>query len=471
MIRKLFSHTAIYGLAPQVAKIAQIFVLPIITQDLTDLDFGVAGIMTAYTTAISVLAVLGLRVVLINLFYKSRGHYKWAWRQIYGFLILWNFFYAAILGFLIYLVVPEQASENRMVIMLLNIGPFILFGPIATIGNTYYQINQKPLQVGVRTAILGLVGVCLNLYFISYLKMGYMGWFWSTFLVGVISNFSYWYPMNIQLGIKPIFNFKWKRIKNSLKVSLPTVPHFYSGYLLNSSDKMVMDLLNVSTGDIGKYNVAYSIGNIAQQIGVASGYAVGPMMMEKYKKGDDLGARNLVFVLQILFLFGTFFCCIWLREIFAFLIRNETLANMYALGIIIIMSYNYRPMYMGANNKLFYTENTNVLWKVSFSAGVINLISNFLLIPLYGFEIAAFTTFVSLMFMGYIGFFLKIFRTINTAEYYPFRWLLSTILLTGLAYYLVDFTIEIKLIISFFILLTLLFLFYFFKSKINELRK
>ena len=471
MLRKLFSHTAIYGLAPQIAKIAQIFVLPVITQDLTDLDFGVAGIMTAYTTAISVLAVLGLRVVLINSFFKSSGQYKWAWRQIYGFLTLWNFIYALLLGFLIYWVVPEQASENRIEIMLLNIGPFILFGPIATIGTTYYQINQKPVQVGTRTAIFGVLGVFLNLYFISYLKMGYMGWFWSTFLVGVISNFSYWYPMNIQLGLKPIFNFKWKLIKRSLKISLPTVPHYYSGYLLNSSDKMVMDMVNVGTGDIGKYNVAYTIGNIVQQVGTASGLAVGPMMMEKYKKGDDIGARNLVFVLQILFLICTFLACIWLKEIFAFLIRNDTLASMYSLGIIIVMGYNYRPMYMGSNNKLFYTEKTKVLWRVTFVAGVINVVSNFLLIPIFGFQIAAITTFVSLMFMGYIGFYLKIFKKINSAEYYPFRWLLMTVILTGLAYFLVELQVYIKLLVSFSFILILTLLFFRFKEKINELRK
>lgn len=453
-------------MAPQIGRVANFFVLPIITRDLTEVDFGVAGVMMAYTTAISVLAILGLRIVLVNTFYKSRDHYKIVWRQIYGFLIFWNFLYAVLLAGLIFLVVPDEAKGDRLVIMLLNVAPLVIFGPISIIGNTYFQINQKPLQIGIRTAILGIIGVVLNLYFISFLKMGYMGWFWSTFIVGILSNASYWYPLNFEFGIKPIFNFKWRLIKNSLRVSLPTVPHYYSGYLLNSSDKMVMDVVNVQTDDIGKYNVAYTVGNIVQQVGVASGLAVGPMMMEKFKKGDDLGARNLIFVLQTLFLTATFIISIWLKEIFDFLIKNETLSEMYTLAVIIVMSYNYRPMYMGSNNKLFYMEKTNILWKVTFIAGIINLGSNFLLIPYFGYTVAAFTTFFSLMFMGYIGFFLKVFKNINSANYYPLFWLSTTIVLTTIAYYLVNIHFQYKLLFTLTLLLILLTSFLFFKKRL-----
>jgi O-antigen/teichoic acid export membrane protein len=469
MIKKLFSHTAIYGLAPQIAKLANFFVLPIITQDLTDVDFGVAGVMTAYTSAISVLAILGLRIILVNSYYRSPGQYKWAWRQIYGFLILWNFLYALLLGILVYYVVPVEALEDRWLIMFLNIAPIVFFGPTANIGSTYYQVNQKPLEIGIRTTILGILGVLLNLYFISHLKMGYMGWFWSAFIVGICSNLSYWYPLNYIIGIKPIFNFKWRLIKKSLKVSLPTVPHYYSGYLLDTSDKMVMDMLKVGTENIGKYNVAYTVGNIVQQLGVASGLAIGPLMMERYKNGDDKGARNLIFLLQTIFIAGTFLLSLWLKEAFQFLIRNEILAQMYPLGIIIIMSYNYRPMYLGANNKLFYTERTNVIWKVTFVAGILNVLLNVMLIPYFGFEVAAFTTFVCLMFMGYIGFYLKVFKEINSANYYPAAWLMATIVLSATAFYAVELSIYAKSVISLIMVVSLIFLGIKFKGKLHEL--
>jgi O-antigen/teichoic acid export membrane protein len=448
MLKKLFSHTAIYGLAPQITKIASFFSLPLITAELTELDYGVAGVLAAYTAAISALATLGLRMVLVNSFFKSPGQYKWAWRQIYGFLTLWTFLYAIILSVLIYFVVPQEAIENRWTILLLNVGPLIFFGQTSTICTTYYQLKQKPLQIGIRSIIFGFLSIGLNVLFIVEYKMGYMGWFWSSFIVGLLSNASYYYPLNFKLKLKPIFNFKRRLIKNSLKVSLPMVPHYYSAYLLNSSDKMVMDVMQVGTGNIGKYNVAYTVGSVMNSLGTASGLAIGPILIKFYKERKEETAKNLVFILQISFFLITFGLCIWMKELFSFLIRNEELAQMYYLGIIIVMAYNYRPMYLGFSTKTMFNEHTNVMWKVTLGAGLINVLLNLLLIPFFGFEVAAITTFVAYMFMGYVGYYFKVFKEINSAKYYPVFWILLTIALTVLAYYAVELSMWVKIGIS-----------------------
>ncbi len=468
MFKKLFSHIIIYGFAPQIPKVAQFFILPVITKDLTETDFGVAGILTAYTSSIAVLAFLGLRVVLVNTFFKSPNHYKWAWRQIYGFATLWNFVYALLLGLLIYWIVPEEAYENRWLITLMNVAPLVIFGPVGIIGATYFQLKQKPLQIGLRTAVFGILTVLLNLYFISYLKLGYMGWFWSSLIATVLSNASYYYPINFEFGLKPILNFKWRLIKQSLKVSLPTVPHYYSGYLLNSSDKMVMDVLEVSVDKIGKYNAAYTVGNIFQQLGMAAGYAVGPMMMQKFKEGKDIVARNLIFGLQFAFFVLTFLMSIWLKELFSFLLRSPGLAQMYSLGIIIVMGYNYRPMYMGSTSKLFFVEKTNIVWKVTFVAGLINVILNSIFIPIYGFEVAAYTTFISLLFMGYIGFFIPSIKEVNGTDYHPFKWLLLTCGLTIGAHFIVDFPVQIKFAITIFVIVVSMLSGLLFKKRFQS---
>ncbi|WP_425639532.1 lipopolysaccharide biosynthesis protein [Algoriphagus yeomjeoni] len=465
MFKKLFSHTVIYGFAPQIPKVAQLFILPVITKDLTEVDFGVAGILTAYTSSIAVLAFLGLRVILVNTFYKSPNQFKWAWRQIYGFLTLWNLVYALILGLLIYWIVPEEAHENRWLITLINVAPLVIFGPVGIIGSTYFQLKQKPLQIGLRTALFGILTVFLNLYFISYLKLGYMGWFWASLIATVLSNASYYYPVNFKFGLKPIFNFKWRLIKQSLKVSLPTVPHYYSSYLLNSSDKLVMDVLGVGVNNIGKYNAAYTVGNIFQQLGMAAGFALGPMMTQKFKEGKDIVARNLVFGLQFAFFVLTFLVSIWLKELFSFLLKSPGLDQMYSLGIIIVMGYNYRPMYMGSSNKLFFVEKTNIIWKVTFLAGIINVVLNSIFIPIYGFEVAAYTTFISLLFMGYIGFFIPSIKAVNPVNYHPFLWLFLTIALTVGAYFIVDFSIQVKVVISLSVLAVSILLGLLFKKR------
>jgi O-antigen/teichoic acid export membrane protein len=295
---------------------------------------------------------------------------------------------------------------------------------------------------------IGLLTVGLNVFFIAYLRYGYMGWFYSMAISQFILQFSYWYPLNRILKITPIYNFKWRFIKKQLSVSLPTVPHYYSTYLLTTSDRLVMKLSDISTGNIGMYNAANTVSNFMAIIANASGQAVGPMLLKAYKdKNEDL-ARNLVFVLQLVFLCGTFIVSIWLKEIFTFLLKNKDLQTVYPLGVILIMAYNYRPMYFGANARLFYIEKTKSLLKVSFIAGLGTFITNLILMRYVGYEIAAFTTFAGFMYMGYSGYFLKVYKENESLNYFPVLWLIVTIILTITAYFAVELPILYKVVLT-----------------------
>jgi O-antigen/teichoic acid export membrane protein len=448
MLKKLFSHTAIYGLAPQIPKIAGIFALPIITKYLTAVDFGIYGLITALVAGISIFASLGLNVVLSNSFFKHPNHYKSVWRQIYGFLIIWNIPYAILLGLIIYLFVPKEATQHMEGIIICNVLPIVFFGPTSILGNLYYQLNQKPLQIAIRSSIFGFLTISLNIYFIAFLKLGYMGWFISGCISQMLSQLSFWIPLNFKYKITPIFKIRKNFIKQKLAISLPVVPHYYGSYLLNMSDRIVMKFANVSTGNIGLYNAAYTVGNTIQLVGNASGQAISPMLMKTYKEGNDLLARRLIFTLQLTFLAGTFLCSIWLKEVFFILIKNEVLQKVYPLGIIIVMSNNYRPMYYAANFQLMYFEKTKILLKVTFIAGITNVILNAICIPVFGYEAAAYTTFAGLMYMGYAGFFLKEFKANVKVNYYPGAWFVITCVLTVAAYYCVELSTIVKVLIS-----------------------
>ncbi|OAV44303.1 polysaccharide biosynthesis protein [Lewinella sp. 4G2] len=452
MLKKLFSHSLIYAIAPQVASIAGILALPVITKDLTTVDYGVWGVLMAYTGALQALAILGMGVVLSNAFFKMPRQYKWLWRQIYGMLLLWALPYGLIVGCLLYFVMPVEAQEHTLLLIFLLLAPNVLFGPTSLLGTYYYQLNQRPVPIVVRTTLFGLLTVGLSVYTISHLKMGYLGWAWTNFIVTVLMNASYWYVINVKLGYRPIFNFKRRTIRRALNVSLPTIPHTYAAYLLDSSDRIVMDRLQVSTSNLGIYNLAAKFGGYFRALTTGANKAVAPMMLKAYKEGKDEIARNLIVALQIAVLSGTFIFALWSREIFEILIKNEELKEAYPLAIVIVMAYNYRPMYTGALNKLYFLEKTQLLWRVSFIAGGLNVILNLILIPIYGFEVAAYTTFVAFMYMGFAGHFIPKIKEVHRANFYPLFWL-GVIVLTSI---IVSFAVELEILYKFWISIILL---------------
>ena len=68
MFKKILINSAVFGFSQHIPKVVGVFILPILTKYLTDVDFGIAGTIAAYTGAIAVFSTLGLNIVLTNSF-------------------------------------------------------------------------------------------------------------------------------------------------------------------------------------------------------------------------------------------------------------------------------------------------------------------------------------------------------------------------------------------------------------------
>ena len=130
------------------------------------------------------------------------------------------------------------------------------------------------------------------------------------------------------------------------------------------------------------------------------------------------------------------------------------------------MSYSYRPMFFSTINKLQYNYITQDLWKISFVAGLLNVILNILLVPFFDVWATVFSTYISLMFMGFRGYFLKSFIKNTFANYYPLYWFLLICVLTLTVFLLKDIYIIYKIGISLILVLLSIFIFKRFQSEI-----
>ncbi|MBI1767949.1 MAG: lipopolysaccharide biosynthesis protein [Bacteroidetes bacterium] len=470
MFKKIFTNTLIYALGPQLPKIASFFVLPIITKDLTSVDYGVYGVVIAYTGLLGGLKDLGVSVNMSNLFYRHPTRWQTGWRQLHAYVSLWSIPYALLQSLLLYFIIPHEAQSDKWLIIILISSSSVFFDATIMFGSRYYQLAQRPFYMALTSAIVGSLSIALNLISISYFKMGYMGWFVSTFIGTFISFLFYFFPLYFKYKLIPIFKIRLKFVSRQLKIALPMVPHNYSAYLLSTSDRLVMNVLGIKISEIGIYNIAYTFGNYVDFGGSAIGMAVGPMYTKLYSSKQERDVRSLTFTLQTCFLFGSFLLCLWIKELFWLLIKNPELQSGYYLAIIVVMGYNYRPMYWAVVNKLAYHEQTQVMWRISFTAGVVNIILNFILIPIYGFQVAAITSFIGLMYIGFSGFFLKAYREMDNLDYFPVIWIGAIIGLSVLVYFLRDTPVQIKLMISAVVTFLGVVGFYKFKDLLSTTR-
>lgn len=427
-----------------------LLLLPFLTPYLTKEDFGVWGTLTAYTLLFSATRDLGMIAPMLNTFFQHQTRWKWVWRQIHTFLFLFGLIYTAIQLSVLAFIMPSEAETNSLLILSLIGLQSIFFDVPNLIGARFLQINEKPLLLSLISMTSGFIAIGAQIYYVVYLKEGYMGWFFATFYSTMASALFYLIII-YRNKLMPIYALRFRLLKARIIVSLPMLPHNYSSYLLNASDRVVMNVYKVSNQNIGLYNVAYMWGNYVDILGNAIGMAVGPFYLKLFaeKKAEaELKIYHLTYFLQILFLVGPFILSIWTKELFGVFIKNQELQTAYGISIIIVMGYSYRPLYWNIVSRLQFNNFTKDFWKISLIAGAINLILNLILIPFFGYEVAAITTFISLIYMGFSGFYLKSFKKFDKNNYAQFVWLILIIIFTILAYFLKDVNIWIKVGVS-----------------------
>jgi O-antigen/teichoic acid export membrane protein len=227
-----------------------------------------------------------------------------------------------------------------------------------------------------------------------------------------------------------------------------------------------MDRLEVKTSQIGGYSFAYMFGSYMDFFGNAVGMAIGPLytkLFSEKSKSANVSVHFLTHWLQSSFMLLCFIVALWMKEFFSILVTNPDLTNLYGLGIIIVMGYAYRPYYWVSISRLQYNENTSQLWKISFLAGVVNVVLNIIFIPIYGIIAAAVSTFIALLYVGFSGFYLKAFKTNETEVYHPFKVVVLIIISTSTVFMLRAIEIESKCGITIF--LSLVYILYWYKNR------
>jgi len=472
MLKKLFTHSFIYAIAPQVSKVISILMLPILTPHLSKLDYGIYGIIMAYTIFITAFKDLGFAVLFTNAYFKSKYRWKYIWRLLYGHLIMWSFIYSCLLAVLLFFTIPKEVvSGNYIIIFCSFIIPALIFDNTSNIGNYYLRLNQKPFIITMIAILNSFIAIIINYFGIIYFKLGYLSWFITILVTSFITFCYYFYFVHYKLKLIPILRLRKKFIKPLLRISLPMIPDNYSSLLLSSADRVIMDFYKVNINSIGLYNMAYTFGNYFDSLGNSMGMAVSPFYSKLFLTPGltaKENVRHLTFLLLTLFILIGFIVALWLKEIFAILIKNQELNKAYDIGIIVLMSYTYRPIYWAMGMKLSVEEKTSKLWQLSFSAGVLNVVLNIVFIPLYGILAAAYTTFISLIYLGFSGYYLPSFKGDRPSNFKPSFWIVFILLMTFIAFLTRDMFVIYKLYLT---LIVLCFLAYYFFNNYATFKK
>lgn len=466
MLKDLLKGSSIYGIAPFVPKILTVLLLPVLTKYLTSTDYGIIGTITSITFAVQALQDLGLRVLLPNYFYKCKSQYRVIWREIYGFLSIWMGLFAIIQATLLFFFVPKEAETNKWLIIILSNFSTVFFGPTSMIGQTYFQLKLQPTPVAWRMVLAGVTSIFFNFLCVVFLRWGYMGAYIGSFAGTFLANLTYWPVVNRKLGLSPIYNFKWRTMKGLLKVGIPTIPHYYSGYLMNSSNVVAMNYYKKPQAEIGHLTMAQSFFSMFETLLNAINQVWSPMSYQYIRDNNAAEMKRILYVYILMAYAFTFMYSLWSREVYDILISNDEIAATYKYSIILVMALNYRPLYVYCINYFFYYEHTVQMLGITFMAGVISCVFYFTMIPYIGIYAALIGLYLGCLYLGYSGYSYRFYHKKTIFEVRWYLLLLLQLALTVVVYACVDLSIITKIVIS---LLFLSVIGIIFNSKVRKL--
>lgn len=458
MLKFIFKNAALYTIANQIPMFANLILLPIISKFLNKEDYYIFGTVLAYGGVISVFSNFGLIPAFQNAFFKDHENFRSRYGDLMYFLQRYRILYTLVLAFVIYIFFKDDITPLRLfAVIFLYVTPSMFLELYKTLGMRYYQFNHRHSEVHKITLLSGIITVVSTFTTVYILELHYFGWFISLFIGNVFQGMYFRYKLRVVERLLPSKNPDFNYIRSSIKFGLPTIPHNYSSYLLNTADRLILDQYKtagkVESGEIGLYNVAYGFAGYFDNLNGQINSVVSPIYFDMFAR-NDLKANHIVrqmtFVWFGVVLVLAFLLSIWSKEIFYLLYIQNTdqLQDAYKYSIFLFMAFTYRPMYVAAVDRAIFNERSLGLLKISLAAGILNVALNIILIPFFGVQAAIFATFLAYMYQGFSGHFFKDFKKYITLKYHPIFMLVVIFTVSAAAWYIVEMAIPTKAMLT-----------------------
>ena len=264
---------------------------------------------------------------------------------------------------------------------------------------TIIRLLEKPIYFLMVSLANVLLSISLNIYFIKSLSMGFNGALLALVYVSIIQLLLL---LPLLASNLKIFQFDYALLKKMLLFSMPFLPASIFFILIEMSDRLMLGWLS-SVEDVGLYGTGYKIGAIILLIVRAFNLNWQPFYLKNdnsVEQFEKIGSRFIVFLIFI----SSIITMMW-PLLFKIKINNIYLiGETFWLGGVIIPIIAFSYVLYGLfilQMPSIYIKNKHTwvpyFWGLGF---MINFVSNYLLIPIYGFYGAAYSTLFAYLSMA-----------------------------------------------------------------------
>jgi len=280
-----------------------------------------------------------------------------------------------------------------ILLYVLLINAFFAFVQNLVLAKFRVEYNYK--KISLIQIANSLIGVILSIILITrfFTNTKYLGRILGSSLPVIISGFILLLYIFTQ-GKEIINKIYWKY---ALIISVPLILHNLAGIINAQFDRIFINKY-IGSSEAGIYSFAYNVGMIIDVLWVSTNQAWVPWFYER------MDANNYSAIRKRAKNFRDFFTLAYILILFVSPEIIKIMADKrYSDGLVIVpyifMAYYFNLMYSFEVNVEFYTRKTHLISIGTILGAVINVVLNIVLIPKYGYVIAAVTTVISNFFL------------------------------------------------------------------------
>ncbi len=398
--------------------------IPILTRLLDPDDYGVLSVFTAFVAVFSILLGLNFHGSVSRKYYEEDGTFGQFLFTSHQFIRLVGLGGVLLLG----ITAGPLAAFFEVPWLVVLAGLVVSYFAITF--NIYLAYLQASLQSrryawfsfaqAFGILVLGITLIlCLD-------KNRYMGKIAAQTIVGAIFAAVAW----MQLRTVWIRQWDWQHVRYALHLGVPLIPHTLSGFILASSDRLIINQLE-SSWKTGVYSLAYAVGSILLVVVTAANNAWVPIFFRHLNAGEHEAIQKKSDAYAVVIITLAFLLSLFAREVVMILASTKYFEAL-SLVPVIALSSVFIFLYQMCVNYTFYLKQNILISVNTLVCGGLNIVLNYLFIPRHGYQAAAWTTLASYILLFVLNYLTA--RQLMGGQIMEFRFKLAILALATSAY-------------------------------------
>lgn len=369
-----------------VAKVLSFFMVPFYTSILTTEDYGMADLIT--TTVLLLLPFFSLLMdeAVMRFTLDSSLNRK----QVFTIAVL-----LSSIGYIILMCI------SPVVLLFDNLRPFYWFIVLYYIVSWVYNIVVGYARGLDRLSLTTIAGVIhtfsylgMNILFLAVLKIGIYGYLLAMSLSNLLAILFLIISCKLYKNFVSIKEIDWTLAKKMVLYSIPMIPNYISWWFCNCSDRYMVSFF-CGNSITGIYSVAYKIPTILSSMTSIFSSAWRISSVEDFGSQESLKFFNRIYKFYSgVLLIGA----AWLiagTKFLASILYAKDFFVAWKITPFLILAYTISALANFVESIFNASKQTKTLFIASMTGGAINIILNYILIPIYSGEGAAIATVIS----------------------------------------------------------------------------